>query len=326
MKKRLFICALLIATGCLFIPSCQFYKTQPVIGLLMDQFNVERWAYDSTYFIKTVNGLGGKVICYTADGDINKQMEQAKKLIAENVDVIVIVPVDTKKAADIVMAVKKEEPIPIISYDRLIQDSYIDYYISFDNAKVGELQADYIITRMQKGNIALIGGPPSDQNAFYMRYGQLGVLEPYVSRGDVKIVFDKMVNDWTFDEGYRLAMECLKNNKVDAIIAGNDLLARGVIKALEEKGLLDKVLVAGQDADTQACENIVLGKQAMSVYKPIDEIASNAAKMAMDLANGKEIDNTTNSLNNGFKMVPSLLLKPMVVNKGNIGMQFNIKK
>jgi D-xylose transport system substrate-binding protein len=326
MKKKLLIYTVLLVAGYMVMHSCELRKKTPVIGLLMDQFNVERWANDTAYFIKAVNELGGKVICLAANGDANKQMEQAKQLLEKDVDVFVILPVDTKKAADIVLMVKKEYSKYVISYDRLIQDAYIDYYISFDNAKIGELQADYIITRMQKGNIALIGGPPSDQNSFYLKGGQLGVLQPYIERGDVKVVYNKMVDAWTFEEGYRLARECLQNNQVDAIIAGNDLLARGAIKALQEKGLAGKVLVAGQDADSQARENIVLGLQTMSVYKPIAEIASNAARMAVDLANGKDIDNATFTLNNGFKMVPSLLLNPQVVNRGNIGMEIVTEK
>jgi len=321
MKKKLLIYTLLLVAGYFVMHSCEFRKHTPVIGLMMDQFNVERWASDTTFFIEAVNELGGRVICVAAFGDADKQMEQAKQLLEKDVDVFVILPVDAKKAADIVMMVKNETSKHVISYDRLIQNAFIDYYISFDNAKVGELQADYIITRMQKGNIALIGGPPSDQNSFYLKLGQLGVLQPYIERGDVKVVFNKMVDAWTFEEGYRLAKECLENNQVDAVIAGNDLLASGVIKALQEKGLAGKVLVAGQDADSQACENIVLGLQTMSVYKPIADLASNAARMAVDLANGKDITVATFTLNNGFKMVPSLLLNPTVVNKGNIGMQ-----
>ena len=321
MKKRILIYTLMLVAGYMVMHSCKPRQKTPVIGLLMDQFNVERWAYDTTYFIKTVNELGGKVICLAANGDADKQMEQAKQLLEKNADVFVILPVDAKKAADIVRMVKKEYGKYVIAYDRLIQSAYIDYYVSFDNAKVGELQAEYIITRLQKGNIALIGGPPSDQNSFYLKAGQSSVLQPYIERGDVKVVYNKMVDDWTFEEGYRLANECLQNNQVDAVIAGNDLLARGVIKALQEKGLAGKVLVAGQDADSQACENIVLGLQTMSVHKPIMDIASSAARMAIDLANGKEITNATFSLNNGFKMVPSLLLNPKVVNKGNIAME-----
>jgi D-xylose transport system substrate-binding protein len=319
MKKILHISTLILVAGFLIFQSCEPPKKTPVIGLLMDQFNVERWASDTAYFMQAVKDMGGKAICLAANGDANKQMDQAKMLLAKGVDVIVILAVDTKKAADIVLMVKREPFKHIIAYDRLIQDSYVDYYVSFDNAKVGELQAEYIVTRLQKGNIALIGGPPTDQNSYYLRSGQLTSLQPYIERGDVKVVYNKMVDAWTMEEGYRLAKECLQDNQVDAVIAGNDLLARGVIKALQEKGLAGKVLVAGQDADSEARENIVLGLQTMSVYKPIADIATNAARMAVDLANGKDVPFANFSLNNGYKMVPSLLLCPIVVNKGNIG-------
>jgi D-xylose transport system substrate-binding protein len=324
MKSKLFICVLLLLAGFMAIQSCGPRKKTPVIGLMMDQFNVERWAMDTTYFIKAVKQLNGKVICMVANGDAAKQLEQAKTLISKDVDVFVIVPVDLNKAAEIVK-IAKDASKGVISYDRLIQNSFIDYYISFDNAKVGELQADYICKRMGKGNIAIIGGPASDQNSNYLKYGQLGVLQPYIEKGDIKIVYNKMVNAWSFDEGYRAGVECLRNNKVDAIIAGNDLLARGAIKALQEKGLAGKVLVAGQDADTQACQNIIAGYQTMSVYKSIEDLATNAAKMAVDLARGKPIENASYTINNGLKMVPSILLNPILVNKGNIGMQVQVK-
>ena len=325
MRTRLFISAVLLIAGFIVIQSCTPRQKVPVIGLLMDQFNVERWVNDTTYFIENVNKLGGKVICLAANGDPDKQMEQAKQLIAKKVDVLVILPVDLKKAADIV-ALANKSSVGVISYDRLIQEAYVDYYISFDNVKVGELQAEYIITRLQKGNIALIGGAVTDQNSFYLQFGQKGVLQPYIERGDIKVVYDKMVKAWTLEEGYEAAKECLRNNKVDAIIAGNDLLARGAIKALQEKGLAGKVLVAGQDADTQACENIIKGLQTMSVYKSIQDIASNAARMAMDMAHGTPITYATFTVNNGFKLVPSLLIAPTTVNKGNIGMEINTRK
>jgi D-xylose transport system substrate-binding protein len=325
MRTRLFISAVLLFAGFIVIQSCKPRQKVPVIGLMMDQFNVERWAKDTTYFIENVNKLGGKVICMVANGDPDKQMEQAKQLIDRKVDILVILPVDLKKAADIV-ALANKAAIGVISYDRLIQEAYIDYYVSFDNVKVGELQANYIFNRLQKGNIALIGGAITDQNSFYLEFGQKGFLQPYIERGDIKIVYDKMVNNWTFEEGYEAAKECLKNNKVDAIIAGNDLLARGAIKALQEKGLEGKVLVAGQDADSQACENIIKGLQTMSVYKSIQDIASNAARMAMDMARGTPITYATYTVNNGFKMVPSLLIAPTTVNKGNIGMEVNTGK
>ena len=325
MKTRLTVSLLLLLGGLILIQSCKPRQKEPVIGLLMDQYNVERWAKDTTFFIDKVKKLGGKVICLSAHGDADKQLEQAKKLIDNKVDVLVILPVDLTKAAEIVK-LANDANIGVISYDRLILDADVNYYVSFDNVKVGQLQADYIKNRMQKGTIAIIGGASSDKNSFLLQFGQMGILQPYIERGDIKIAYNKMVKNWDFDEGYQAAKDCLNNYKVDAIICGNDLLARGAIKALLEKGLAGKVLVAGQDADTQAREYIVQGFQTMSVYKSIEDIASNAARMAVDMARGNTIYYATLTVNNGLKMVPSLLIDPISVNKGNIGMEIDTKK
>ena len=325
MKTSFFFSLILLIAGSILIQSCKPREKVPLIGLMMDQYNVERWAQDTTYFIQNVNKLGGKVICLSANGDPDKQLEQAKQLIDQKVEVLVILPVDLKKAAEIVK-LANQASISVISYDRLIQEANVNYYVSFDNVKVGQLQADYIKNRLQKGNVALIGGAYIDKNSFLLQFGQMGILQPYIERGDIKVVYNKMVKTWSFDEGYEAAKECLRNSKVDAIICGNDLLARGAIKALEEKGLAGKVLVAGQDADSQARENIVRGYQTMSVYKSIEDLASNAARMAMDLAKGNTIFYATYTVNNGTKLVPSLLIDPISVNKGNIGMEINTRK
>jgi len=325
MRKSLFFSVILLIAGSILIQTCKPREKVPVIGLLMDQYNVERWAQDTTYFIQDVNKLGGKVICLSANGDPAKQLEQAKQLIDQKVNVLVILPVELGKGAEMVNLAKKAS-IGVISYDRLIQDANVDYYVSFDNVKVGQLQADYIKNRLQKGNVAIIGGAYIDKNSFLLQFGQMGILQPYIERGDIKVVYNKMVKAWTFDDGYNAAKECLRNYKVDAIICGNDLLALGAIKALEEKGLAGKVLVAGQDADTQARENIIRGYQTMSVYKSIEDLASNAARMAMDMAKGNTIFYATYTVNNGTKLVPSLLIDPIAVNKGNIGMEINIHK
>jgi len=325
MRTSLFFSLILLIAGSILIQSCKPREKVPVIGLLMDQYNVERWAKDTTYFIENVNRLGGKVICLSAIGDPDKQLEQAKQLIGQKVDVLVILPVDLKKAADIVK-LANDASISVISYDRLIQEANVNFYVSFDNVKVGELQANYIKNRLQKGNVALIGGAYTDKNSFLLQFGQMSILQPYIERGDIKIVYDKMVETWSFEEGYKAAKECLRTNKVDAIIAGNDLLARGAIKALQEKGLAGKVLVAGQDADSEARENIVQGLQSMSVYKSIEDLAANAARMAMDLAKGNSIFYASFTVNNGTKLVPSLLIDPISVNKGNIGMEIDTRK
>jgi len=326
MKIKAMSLAVLFLSVFFVFQSCQKNPKKPVIGLLMDDFATERWAKDSTFFIKKVNELGGSVLCRVANRNPLKQLEQAKELIDKKVDVIVIVPADLEKAGQIVEAAG-EAKIQVISYDRLILNSNLDYYISFDNVRVGEMQADYVLNRLGKGNVALIGGPLSDYNSFFLRLGQIGILQPFIEKGDINIIFDKHASTWSDTSGYRLALSCLKAYpKVDAFIASNDVLAKGIIEALETKSLAGKVLVTGQDGDSLACENIIMGKQSMTVYKPIEALAYAAAETAVAIANKRIIENASTTINNGAKLVPSILLTPMVVNKGNIGMQINTVK
>lgn len=327
MKTKVIVLVVLFSFGFYVFQSCQKSHHENVIGLLMDDFATERWAKDTTFFINKVNELGGKVICRIANRNPLKQLEQAKELIDKKVNVLVIVPADLELAGQIVKAAGAAD-IQVISYDRLILNSNLDYYISFDNVKVGELQANYILDRLGKGNVALIEGPLSDYNSFFLRLGQIGILQPFVEKGDIKIIFDKHATTWSDTSGYRLALSCLNAypKKVDAFIASNDLIAKGVIEALEEKSLAGKVLVTGQDGDSLARENIILGKQSMTVYKPVEALAFAAAEVAMAIAGHHDIKNPHTTINNGTRLVPSILLSPMVVNKGNIEMQINTDK
>jgi D-xylose transport system substrate-binding protein len=327
MKAKVIALVALFSIGFFVFQSCQKSQKKTVIGLLMDDFVTERWAKDSTFFINRVDELGGKVLCRIANGNPSKQLEQAKELINKKVDVLVIVPADLKLAGQIVDAAHVAH-IKVISYDRLILNSNLDFYISFDNVKVGELQANYIRQRLGKGNVALIGGPLSDYNSYFLRLGQISALQPFIEKGDIKVIYDKYASTWSDTAGYRLALSCLKANpnKVDAIIASNDLLAKGVIEALEKNSLAGKILVTGQDGDSLACQNIIKDKQSMTVYKPIEALALAAAEAAMSIAGNREIMNANTTTSNGKKLVPSILLSPMVVNKANIAMQINIGK
>jgi D-xylose transport system substrate-binding protein len=324
MKIKVVALVVMFSFGFFVFQSCQKNNKKIVIGLLMDDFATERWAKDTAFFINKVNELGGDVICRIANGNPSKQLEQAKELIDKKVDVLVIVPADLKLAGQIVEAAGAAH-IKVISYDRLILNSNLDYYISFDNVKVGELQADYILNRLGKGNVALIEGPLTDYNSFFLRLGQIGILQPFVEKGDIKIIYDKHAASWSDTSGYRMALSCLKANpnKVDAFIAANDLLAKGVIKALEENSLAGKVLVTGQDGDSLARQYIIMGKQSMTVYKPIEALAFAAAEAAVTIAGNREVKNANTTINNGTKLVHSILVAPMVVNKGNIEMQIN---
>lgn len=314
MKAKLFFPVLFVLL--LLSVSCH---REVKIGLLMDNFKQERWAKDRDLLMQHIKDLGGRVVMLSADGDAARQIQQAKDLLAQKIDVLVIVPVDQYSAANIV-TLAHQYGVKVLSYDRIIRNCDLDLYVSFDNVEVGRLQADYLTRSCPKGNYCIIGGATSDNNSMLLRLGQMNVLQPLIENGDIRLVYDNYVKRWTQDEGYRCMKECLEKNngKVNAVIAANDDLITGAIKALNEKKMQGKVLLAGQDADLAACQRIVTGEQTMTVYKPIEAIAYKAAELAMRMARGERIDNLNTSVNNGKIMVPSILLKPMAVNKGTI--------
>jgi D-xylose transport system substrate-binding protein len=193
-------------------------------------------------------------------------------------------------------------------------------YISFDNEKVGELQAKYLTDHAPEGNYVLIGGSPVDFNALLFRKGQMNILQPFIDAGKIKIVADQWAADWAPIEALKHTENALikNNDNVVAVVAPNDGTAGGVIQALLEQKLAGKVWVSGQDADLAACQRIVAGTQSMTVYKPIQPLAEAAAEAAMMMIQNKPIANANQKVNNGKIDVPGIFLPTIAVDKDNM--------
>lgn len=290
-----------------------------VIGLSMDTLKEERWQRDRDLFKAKAEALGAQVLVQAANGDDALQNSQAENLLTQGVKVLVVVPHNAKTTATIVESAHKVG-VPVISYDRLILDADVDYYISFDNVKVGEMQAEYLVKRKPTGNYVLIGGAPTDNNARLFRDGQMNILKPLVDKGDIKIVADQWAKDWQPSEGLKIMENALtkNDNKVDAVVASNDGLAGAAIQALAEQKLAGQVVVSGQDAELAGAQRIAAGTQSMTVYKPIKLLADKAAELAVKLAKKEAIAEATQKVNNGKKDVPSVLLAPVSVDKENL--------
>ena len=288
------------------------------IGFSMDTLKEERWQKDRDLFVKRAEELGAEVIVQSADGNDETQFNQAQALLLQGVDVLVVIPHNGDVAGAIVEAANKEN-VPVISYDRLIRNSAPQLYISFDNEKVGELQAKYLLDRAPKGNYILIGGAPTDNNAKLLRAGQMQVLQPAIDRGDIKIVADQWARDWLAEEALKHTENALTQNSNDvaAVVASNDSTAGGVVQALLSKGLGGKVFVSGQDADLAALQRVVAGTQSMTVYKPVSQLATRAAEAAVGLAKGEK-PVTDKAVNNGRVDVPFIHLEPIPVDKDNV--------
>lgn len=288
------------------------------IGMSIDDLRLERWQKDRDIFVKKAEALGAEVFVQSANGDATAQISQIENMLNKDIDVLVIIPFNGEVLTNVIAEAKKEG-VKVLAYDRLINNADIDFYVSFDNEKVGELQAQAIIEKKPEGNYFLMGGSPVDNNAKLFRKGQMKVLQPHIDSGKVKVVGDQWVDSWLAEKALQIMENALTANKnnIDAVVASNDATAGGAIQALSAQGLAGKVAISGQDADLAAIKRIVDGSQAMTVYKPITNLADKAAEISVAL--GKEEKVASNStLNNGAKDVPAYLLEPVVVTKENI--------
>ena len=286
----------------------------PLIGFSMDSLVVERWKRDIDVFGRSVKELGADMILEVANQDASVQESQVRDLIRKGVDCLVIVPND----ADRLSAVVKEaraRGIPVLSYDRLVRKAGVNLYISFDNVKVGSLMAETIARAVPAGGYIIVNGAKTDNNAKMLNEGFHSVLDPLVSSGKINIVAEIWPSSWDSDEVKAdLEPVIARNRGIDAVIAGNDMLAEAAINVLSENRLAGRAKVAGQDADLAACQRIAEGSQYATIYKPIDRLALKAAGFAVMLAKGEKIE-TDSTIDDGAGRVPYVRLEPIVVTK-----------
>jgi D-xylose transport system substrate-binding protein len=316
--KNTVLTAIAAASLALCSSVAQADAKNPKIGFSIDDLRLERWARDRDFFTAAAEKLGAKVYVQSADASEQRQISQIENLISRGVDAIVIVPFNATVLTNAVREAKKAG-IKVLSYDRLILNADIDGYISFDNEKVGEMQAAGVVKLRPKGNYYLLGGSPTDNNAKMLREGQMKILKPLIDKGDIKVVGQQWVRDWNPTEALSIVENALtaNRNKIDAIVASNDGTAGGAIQALAAQKLAGKVPVSGQDADLAAVKRVVAGTQAMTVYKPLKLIASQAAKLAVDMVRNAR-PGFNSSYDNGFKKVNTLLLKPTALTRSNV--------
>ncbi len=296
-------------------------RAKPVIGLSLDTLKEERWQRDRDLFIVEAERLGASVIVQSANSDNTRQMRDIESLITRGVDVLVVVP-HNGAALTRAMRSAKEAGIPVIAYDRLILNSDVDLYLTFDNVKVGELQARWVLDRWPADRplrIVRIYGAPTDNNARLFKQGQDNVLGPLIKSGRVTVVAEDWALDWKPENAKKIMNAAITRtgHNFDAVLAANDGTAGGAIQALLEEGLAGKILVTGQDADLAACQRIMRGTQSMTVFKPIAKLATLAARTAVALARGEKIAGTA-TLDNGYKHVPCLFEEIVSVDKANL--------
>lgn len=301
------------------------------IGFLLETYDVARWARDQAYFEAAAAEAGAGVVVAVANGDQDKQNQQADTLLTRGMDVLVAVPRNLKTAARIVRSAH-EKDVPVLAYDRLILNSDVDMYVTFDNERVGYLQAHGVLDAVPEGNFILLGGAASDNNAKLLREGQLRAIREHeeTTGRTVTVLADPFLDNWDKDEARRRISNLLTRFKaegktVHAIVASNDGTAGGAIAALQAEGLAGTVAVSGQDAELGACQRVIEGTQTLTVYKPVRDLAQTAARIAIALAEGQTpaqvasgLELELHHLNNGARDVPSIFLTPVAVTRDNM--------
>lgn len=293
---------------------------RPLIGLSMDTLEVERWQHDRDLFVARANELGADVLVVSANGDDVRQVRDCEALISNKISALVIIPHDGAAMAKGVN-LAHDAGIPVLAYDRLILNCDLDLYLTFDNVKVGELQAGYLVDKLKgrKARIVRLLGSKTDNNAFLFKQGQDNILNSAIARGDIEIVHEDWCDGWRPENAKKVLNAAITKagRNIDAVLCSADILSGGAIQVLLEEGLAGKVLVTGQDADLASCQRIVEGTQSMTIYKPLKNLAYTAAELAVKMAKGQVIV-AKEELDNGKVKVPSIFLKVMVVDKDSI--------
>ena len=294
------------------------------IAFLLPESKTARYeTQDRPLFEAKVQELCGEceIVYSNADQDAAKQQQQAEAALAEDVDVMVLDPVDGAAAAAIVSSANAKD-IPVISYDRLLLNSEPDYYVEFDSPSVGEIQGQALVDKLTEdgaeGGIVMINGAPTDNNAKLFKEGAHSVID----ESPFKVLKEYDTPDWSPDKAQQemeQAISALGKDGFVGVYAANDGTAGGAIAAMKSAGIdVTKIPVTGQDAELAAIQRIIAGEQYMTVYKPIKPLAEKAAEWAVGLVNGEEPTDATETENNGKIDVPTIKLEVVAVTMDNV--------
>ena len=293
-----------------------------VAVLLPDSKSSVRWeTVDRPFLKKAFDDAGVESEIQNAEGDKSTQQQQAEQAITNGAKVLLLVNLDSGSGAAIA-ANAKSQGVKVIDYDRLTLKGDSDYYVSFDNEKVGKLQGEGLVNCLgdkSKPAVAVLNGSPTDNNATLFAKGYNSVIKPKFDSGDWTKVDDQSVPDWDNQKALQIFEQMLAktNNKINAVAAANDGLANAVISALKQRHL-PMIPVTGQDATDQGLQHILAGEQCMTVYKAVKKEADAASALAISLIKGGKPKGINGKSFDGTRQVPSVLLTPVAVTKSNI--------
>lgn len=328
-----------LALGIGLIAAPALAQDKGTVGIAMPTKSSTRWISDGESMVKEFKKLGYGADLQFAEDDIPNQLAQIENMVTKGAKVLVIAAIDGTTLSDI-LSKAHAAGVKVFAYDRLIRSSGdVDYYATFDNFKVGVLQADSLVKglkerfpKVKPWNVELFGGSPDDNNAFFFYDGAMSVLKPMIDKGEIAVVSGQMGMDkvGTLRWDGAVAQARMDNllsayytsKKVHAVLSPYDGLSRGIISSLKGVGYApgpEMPIVSGQDAELPSVKGMVAGEQYATVFKDTRELAAVTAKMVDAVMQGKKPEvNDTKTYNNGVKVVPSMLLTPHVVYKGDI--------
>ena len=292
----------------------------PTVGVSWSNFQEERWKTDEAAIKSALEEAGATYVSADAQSSSSKQISDVESLIAQGVDALIILAQDAQAIGPAVQAAA-DEGIPIVGYDRLIEDPRA-FYLTFDNVEVGRMQARAVLEKMPKGNYVMIKGSPTDPNADFLRGGQQEVLQDAVDAGDITIVAEAYTDAWLPANAQRNMEQILtaQDNKVDAVVASNDGTAGGAVAALTAQGM-EGTPVSGQDGDHAALNRVAKGTQTVSVWKDARELGRAAGEIAVAMAEGtamSEIEGAEEWTSPGGTTLTAKFLAPVPVTADNL--------
>jgi D-xylose transport system substrate-binding protein len=281
MRKALTLAAILAAS---VSTSALAGSHSVTVGVSWSNFQEERWKTDEAAIKAALEAAGATYISADAQASASKQLTDIEALIAQGADALIILAMDKDAIAPAIDQAAAEE-IPVVGYDRLIEDARA-FYLTFDNKGVGRIIAETVQGVQGPGNYAIIKGDPGDPNAQFLLDGMMEVIGDEVADGSIKIVGEAFSDGWKPENAQKNMEQILtaNNNMVDAVLAENDGMAGGVIAALAAQGLT--IPVGGQDGDLAALNRVARGTQTVSVWKNSRDLGKAAADIAVALAGG----------------------------------------
>jgi D-xylose transport system substrate-binding protein len=296
-----------------------FADSDILVGFSFPSFEHFRWAHDRAYFEKRANELGMKYIIQGAEEDAAKQDAQVEAMLSQGIKALVIIPVNIDAGKTLVERVKTDNNIPIISYNYVIPSSKLDYWTARDNYLVGEIQAKYALEKAEKGNWAIVSGPSGVDVARQKTEGAMRVLQPHIDSGEIKIVSHEWHDAWRSEGALSQIENALtqNHNNLKAVIANEDGLALGSLRALTEQGLAGKVFVSGEDVFPEVARELVKGNISISAWTDLIQMGESAANAAYALAKGQKPEANDKVTVDGA-VIPGMRIQSRGVTKENL--------